>query len=107
MKLPENVVIPREKLTDYLLVPRTKNDKSKFLSQAGFTPENPDALEDAIRHLISENDAVQDRVNEYGIHYRVTGNLQGVSGDLAVVTVWLYSLKDQHYRFITLKPHKE
>jgi hypothetical protein len=42
------LLIPREKLTAYLLVPQTKNDKSRFLAQAGFTQANPDALEAAI-----------------------------------------------------------
>jgi hypothetical protein len=37
LKIPSNAVIPKEKLTCYLLVPRTKDDKSKFLAQAGFT----------------------------------------------------------------------
>lgn len=36
MKLPVEVVIPREKLTHYLLAPRTKNDKSRYLAQIGF-----------------------------------------------------------------------
>jgi hypothetical protein len=107
MKLPDAVIIPLEKLTAYLLVPQAKNDKSKFLAQAGFTQKNPDILETAIRQLISENEAVQDRVNEYGIHYRVTGHLRGVSGDLDVVTIWIHGTKDDRYRFITLKPNKE
>lgn len=107
MKLPEDVVIPREKLTAYLLVPQTKNDKSKFLAQAGFTQENPDALEAAIRRLIREHDAVQDREDEYGVFYRVTGTLVGITGDLNVVTVWIYGVKAGSYRFITLKPDKE
>ena len=46
---PSDIVIPSEKLTEYLLVPRVRNDKSKFLSQAGFTTENPAILEQAIR----------------------------------------------------------
>lgn len=107
MRIPEGAVVPREKLTDYLLVPQVKNDKSKFLAQVGFTQENPDVLEAAIRAVIAENDAVQDRVNEYGTFYRVTGSLRGPAGDLEVVTVWIYGAKDETYRFITLKPDKE
>jgi hypothetical protein len=107
MKIPEDAVIAREKLTGYLLVPQVKNDKSKFLAQVGFTQDNPDDLEVAIRQVITENDAVQDRVNEYGTYYRVTGALQGPGGDLAVITVWIYGAKEGAYRFITLKPDKE
>ena len=107
MKLPEDVVIPREKLTQYLLVPQVKNDKSKFLAQAGFTQDNPDALEAAIRRLIQEQDAVQDREDEYGTFYRVTGVLHGISKDLNVITIWIHATKEHNYRFITLKPDKE
>jgi hypothetical protein len=102
MKLPDDVVIPREKLTEYLLVPRDKNDKSKFLAQAGFTQDNPEALEAAVRRLIGENDAVQDREDDYGTYYRVTGVLYGVTADLDVITVWIQGAKDGSYRFITI-----
>ena len=107
MKLPADVIIPREKLVAYLLMPQTKNDKSKFLAQAGFTQANPDALEMAIRNLISENEAVQDREDEYGIYYHVNGTLQGILGSLAIVTVWIHATKADNYRFVTLKPFKE
>ena len=48
MKIPGNLIIPEEKLTRYLLVPRIKDDKSKFLAQAGFTQNNPEDLLTAI-----------------------------------------------------------
>lgn len=107
MKLPSNVVIPRNKLENYLLVRREKNDKSKFLAQADFIQENPDMLESAIRRLVNENDAVADREDEYGTFYRVTGILSGITGDLNVITIWIYDKKHNNYRFITLKPNKE
>jgi hypothetical protein len=107
MRIPDDALISREKLTAYLLVPQVKNDKSKFLAGAGFTQENPDALEAAIRRLIAENDAVQDRENEYGVFYRVSGALAGPDGTLAVVTVWVLGTKENLYSFITLKPDKE
>lgn len=92
MKIPNNAVIPEEKLTCYLLVPRLKDDKSKYLAQAGFTQANPEDLLTAIRQLITDNEAVEDNVNEYGVFYLVEGNLQGINNNnLAVVTVWLQS----------------
>ena len=107
MKIPDNAVIPEEKLTCYLLVPRLKDDKSKYLAQAGFTQANPEDLLTAIRQLITDNEAVEDNVNEYGIFYTVEGNLQGTNNrSLAVVTVWLKSKYDGSFRFITLKPQK-
>jgi hypothetical protein len=42
VKIQDTAIIPEEKITRYLLVPRIKDDKSKFLAQAGFTQDNPE-----------------------------------------------------------------
>jgi hypothetical protein len=108
VKIPIDAAIPAEKLTHYLLVPKLKDDKSKFLAQAGFTQDNPDDLLTTIRQLIQENEAVLDNTNEYGTFYRVDGLLQGVNGQrLAVITIWLQSRLDGSFRFITLKPKRD
>ena len=44
MKIPDDAVIPVEKLTKYLLVLCPWDDKSRFLAQAGFDQSNPDVL---------------------------------------------------------------
>lgn len=107
MQLPSDSIIPEDKITSYLLVPRIKDDKSKFLAQAGFTQENPEELLLAIRQLAATNEAIEDNTNEYGTFYIVEGNLQGINDrDLAVVTIWLQSKHDGNFRFITLKPKK-
>jgi hypothetical protein len=36
VKLPEDVVIPEDKLVRYLLLPREDNDKSQFLGIVGY-----------------------------------------------------------------------
>jgi hypothetical protein len=104
MKIPPDVFIAPEKLTRYLLLPRDEDDKSRFLAQIGFTQENPDQLEEALRRLILAEDAIADRADEYGTFYQVRGQLQG-SGNrsLDVITIWLRDTRQQ-YRFITLKP---
>lgn len=107
MKIAEDAVIPEEKLTQYLLLPRQKNDKSRFLARAGFTRENPDILDRAIRQLLTENDAIPDRHNEYGTFYLVEGELKGPSRTLAVISVWLFPANGNRYRFVTLKPVRE
>jgi hypothetical protein len=40
MRIPSDAIIPDEKLTKYLLVPRHWDDNSRFLHRAGFTLEN-------------------------------------------------------------------
>lgn len=63
MKIPADAIIPDDKLTRYLLVYKARNDKSKFLAQAGFTQENPEALLSAIRSLAESVEAVEDITN--------------------------------------------
>jgi hypothetical protein len=108
MKIPSDAIIAVEKLTRYLLVFKPQDDKSQFLAQAGFTLENPEELEKAIRTLITTEPTIPDGDNEYGRFYRVEGQLKGTqSRTLAVVTIWIKWYFDQKYRFVTLKPKKE
>jgi Domain of unknown function (DUF6883) len=105
MKIPPEATVPRSKLTDYLLSLRPLDDKSKYLSQAGFSKEQPDVLEQAIRQIAADNDAVDDGVNEYGTFYRVNGLLTGPNGrSLSVVVIWLQWKADATFHFVTLKP---
>jgi hypothetical protein len=94
MKIPPDAIIAREKLTDYLLTPREEDDKTRFLNQAGFTQDNPERLEAAIRRLIMSEEAVSDRVDEYGIFYQVRGEIVGPGErSLSVITIWLEEAK--------------
>jgi hypothetical protein len=106
MKLQGNIIIPDAKLTQYLLVPRQEDDKSKFLAQAGFTQDNPDQLKQAILTLIQTHDAISDRQDKYGTYYRVEGDLSGSDRTLAVVTVWIERTQDGTIQFVTLKPKR-
>lgn len=108
MRIPEDLIIPDAKITRYLLVPKARNDKSKFLAQAGFTQENSEALKAAIQMQAVAREAIEDRSNEYGTFYQVEGDLVGANGvNLSVVTVWLQRQIDGKFQFVTLKPRKE
>lgn len=105
MKLPLPVLIPRRKLTHYLLVPREVDDKARFLAQAGFTQANPEVLEAALQNWLKRKKRSMDLSNDYGDFYRVDGQLDGPSGTLAVVTIWIVQTNiDGRFRFVTLKP---
>jgi hypothetical protein len=106
MKLQGSIRIPDAKLTQYLLVPRREDDKSKFLAQAGFTANNPDQLKHAILTLIQTHDAVSDRQDRYGTYYVIEGPLIGPNGTLVVVTVWIERTVDGIIQFVTLKPKR-
>lgn len=104
MNVPADATIAREKLTQYLLAPRARNDKSRFLARAGFTQANPDALEAALRRQAAAAEAQIERQNVHGIYLNVRGNLHGPRGTLQVVTVWIMLATNGECRFVTLKP---
>lgn len=108
MKIPIDAIIPDDKVTHYLLVPREQDDKSKFLAQAGFTQDNPEQLKLAVRQLADIVEAIEDTTNEYGAFYRVEGELIGINNrNLSVITIWLNRKNDGKFQFITLKPKKK
>jgi hypothetical protein len=107
MNIPAEAVIPADKLTNYLLAPRRKNDKSRFLLRAGFDQSKPEILEAAIRKCCAITDAVADRVDKYGTYYNVKCQLIGPDGaGLPVTLIWLRRL-DLVFSFVTLIPDKE
>ncbi len=104
--IPDDLIIPTAKITQYLLVLKARNDKSRFLAQAGFTQENPEALRLAIQSQAMDKEAIEEKSNEYGTFYQVEGELSGVNGvSLSVITVWLQRQIDGKFQFVTLKPN--
>jgi len=107
MKLPNDTLIASEKLTQYLLVLRKHNDKSSWLSQAGYTTENWQVLENDLRQQILSFDAMPTDRTEYGQMYEIRGNLTGPNHQtLAVVTVWMTEFAMAVTKFITMYPDK-
>ncbi len=108
MYIPVDAIIPEDKLTLYLLVPKLRNDKSQYLARGGFVQTNHDQLIQAIRAMNTLYEASEDGNNEYGTFYRVDGILIGVNGvDLSVTTIWIHRFIDELYQFVTLKPCRE
>jgi hypothetical protein len=88
------------------LVLKARNDKSRFLARAGFTQENPEALGLAIQRQAMNQEAIEEKSNEYGAFYQVAGELVGINGvSLSVVTVWLQRQIGGKFQFVTLKPN--
>ena len=108
MKLPEDVVIPEDKLVRYLLVPREENDKCQFLGIAGYTLATWEVLAHDLYDL-AKTQAISDQViSPYGIKWEVQGSLTGPNGQvLYVVTVWITLETSGETRFVTLFPDKE
>lgn len=107
MKLPRDFAIAAEKISRYLLAPRPTDDKSRFLARAGFSASRPEELEASIRRLAGGHEADEDGTGEYGTFWRVEGPLEGPTGTLQVVAIWLERAADGTFHFVTLKPLKE
>lgn len=65
----DNVIIAQEKLTSYLLIHKDRNDKSKFLYQAGYTIENWEILAADLRLLFINGEPIFEEEDEYGVKY--------------------------------------
>ena len=107
MKLPDDTLIPHEKLTQYLLTLRKRNDKSQWLAQAGYTIENWQILETDIRNQILSADATPIEKTGYGQMYEIRRNLIGPNGiNLPVCTIWMTETATANTKFITMYPDK-
>ena len=107
MRIPSDATIDDTKLTDYLLVQRPSDDKSGYLRRAGSELKNWPDLRTAVRRLADAVDVVEDGVNEYGTFYRVEGMLEGATGNVQVVCIWMKRAIDGRFHFVTLKPSRE
>jgi hypothetical protein len=103
--LPTDAVIPQAKLTQYLLIPLPKDDKSQYLAQAGYTLDNWQQLEQDLRNQVLTQPAKLAETNRYGTKYLIRATLKGANGvSLKVVTVWIVTRTTT--RFVTLVPDK-
>ena len=108
MKLPDNSIITREKITDYLLKWQPDNDKSRFLERAGYSSDNWQRLLGDIRNQILSIEAELVRKTAYGDLFKIRGKLVGPNGvSLSIVTIWMKESRSQQTKFITLFPDKE
>ena len=105
MKLPENTIIAREKLSGYLLRPRDDHDKSGFLAVAGYTGLDADRLEADMRVQLLPLEAAPAGVTVYGEKFIVRGSLTGPNGRaLKVLSIWMREKTTGLTKFITLYP---
>lgn len=105
MKLPADIFIAREKLTDYLLVWQKRGDKSGFLGGAGYSVETAARLEADLRQLAAEADTKLSKSNPHGDYYETRGILQGPNRVcLRVKAIWMSERLSGRTKFITLIP---
>jgi len=108
MKLPSTAVIASEKIKEYLLSPRKRNDKSKWLAKAGYKLGNWQRLERDLRTQILSQNAVFTEDTKYGQMYEIKGKLTGPKGkSLFVRTIWMNEHESRLTKFITMFPDRK
>jgi hypothetical protein len=98
----EQIIIPKDKLTEYLLVFKERNDTSIFLKELGFNKDNWEDLAIAIADLALANEIEFHKKSMYGDLYTIRGMLNGLS----MVTIWFHLEPSNQFRFVTLFPEK-
>ena len=107
MKLPLTAVITEDKIKEYLLSPRKRNDKSKWLSEVGYNLENWQRLEKDLRTQLLSRDAEYIEETKYGQMYQIRGMLVGPNGKtLSVCSIWMKEHESKSVKFITMFPEK-
>lgn len=105
MRLPPDTIIAADKLTKYLLAYRTRNDKSKWLAQAGYDIRNWQQLEYDLRHQVLPLEAQLGESNPYGYVYRIEAELVGPNGrSLRAVTIWMTEHETGETKLVTMYP---
>jgi len=108
MKLPGDVKVPKDKLLQYLLLPREENDKSEFLKLAGYKLSTWEELRKDLIGLVKKNEVTETESSPYGTKYEIRGKLLGPNGrELHVVSIWIELDGSGEIRFVTLFPDRE
>ncbi len=107
MKLAKNSIISEQTIKGYLLIKRKRNDKSKWLAQAGYSISNWKRLRDDLRNQILPMDAELIDDGEFGKLFMIKGILSGpLDKKLEVCSVWMIEKETGKTKFITVYPDK-
>jgi hypothetical protein len=99
--------IPPSKLTDYLLNeshPRGSPKARLLMSVTGFSRDDSQALESAIRMHLERAAVEHGKPSPYGIKYEVVGPLVGPGGHIQVRSIWMIDHGETVPNFVTLFP---
>jgi hypothetical protein len=102
--VPKDALVSEIKVRDYLLSPREKGDKSRFLERAGYTKNGYNILLRNIQEQLLPATAVFQESTPYGDKFRSVGNLTGPNGTTLHVTCIWQRNDEGGWRFITLYP---
>ena len=103
----DRTIIDRTKVRHYILSPDHPigRFKARFFAQLGFSVDEWDRLERALREQHLTKDAESAGMNEFGQTFTIHATLKGPSGASAkVISVWFIRTGEDHPRFVTAYP---
>ncbi|MCU0542709.1 MAG: hypothetical protein MUE44_11010 [Oscillatoriaceae cyanobacterium Prado104] len=107
MRIPSNLVIQDQKITNYLLVYQPKDDKSEYLALAGYSQENWQILKNDIMEAVGVAEVAEVTPTDWGTRFKVKSQWYGPNGRLVkVITIWQQDEESDTVKFITLYPDK-
>lgn len=109
MKLPNsnNAIIPKEKLTDYILSEThpVGSSKAKYFRGLGFNEANVEQLAKLLLHIAQTSDVKNVRKFAYGTNYTVEGAIETPTGKVVyITTVWFIKTEKSRPSFVTAYP---
>lgn len=109
MKVPNfnAAVVPREKITEYLLSDTHPDGKHKarFFEAFGFRVDDWQVLEQALRDHVGHHEVAKVEPSPFGVRHVVEGIMPAPDGrSLLVRTVWFIESNEATPRFATAYP---
>ena len=109
MKLPNanQVLVQREKITDYLLNPAhpDNNGKAEFFESFGFRLDDWETLAKAFRRAAVDGEVIQHLETSHGVKYVLHAAMETPSSRLPLVrTVWIVDRGRNSPRLVTAYP---
>lgn len=109
MKLPnwQQAIIPKSKITGYLLSPSHPygRHKAAFFKRFGFRVESWEDMASALLAHADEHDVVQADDTRFGTRYNVEGELRTPDGRAPIIRViWFIENGDDRPRLVTAYP---
>ena len=101
------LLIEEKKITEYLLKPAAKADKSQFLIKIGYDIFSWEKLRKDIISQFSNYEAEIYDENEYGTLYKIDGKLHAPLKTVDLTTVWISIPDIADLKLVTLFPNKK
>jgi hypothetical protein len=112
MKLPnpDNLLVEREKIADYLLNPAHPDNggKAEFFEKLGFRRSEWQTLAAALRTLAQTTDVTHRAESLHGQKYVIIGKVESPGGKSPKVkTIWIVDSGMAVARLVTAYPHED